>query len=84
MLTCKDVAARSTRYLERDLSWRDRIRYWAHLAACAACRRYVRQMRLTTEVLRLLGDANEPPAQLAPPLRDAFRHTRSATAERVD
>jgi anti-sigma factor RsiW len=55
VLTCREIAERVTDYIERDLPWRDRLRYRAHLALCAACRRYVSQMRQASALLRRLG-----------------------------
>lgn len=77
MFTCKEIAAQATNHLEGALGWRDRLRYWAHLVACASCRRYVHQMRLTTEVLRLLGEEKAPPPSLDPTLREALREAHS-------
>lgn len=77
MLTCKDVSERCTDYLERDLSWGERIQYWMHLAMCAMCRRYVAQMRTTTAILTRLGGEAPPQAPpLDPALREAFRAAR--------
>lgn len=76
MLTCKDVSERVTEYLERELTWRQRGQYWLHLAMCAVCRRYVAQMRVTTALLKRLGDDAPPVPPLDPALRDAFRAGR--------
>jgi predicted anti-sigma-YlaC factor YlaD len=83
MFTCREIAAQATGHLEGELGWRDRLRYWAHLAVCASCRRYVRQMRLTTEVLRLLGEG-EPPTPLDPTLRQALRDASSGVGAGLD
>lgn len=84
MLTCKDIVERATSHLEGQLGWRDRVRYWMHLVACASCRRYVQQMRVTTELLRLLGEETEPAVPLDPALREAVRNAGSGAATRVD
>ncbi|MGD9902750.1 MAG: zf-HC2 domain-containing protein [Vicinamibacterales bacterium] len=84
MSTCREIAARATQHLDGELGWSDRLRYWAHLVACASCRRYVRQMRLTTEVLRLLGEETGPPTTLDPTLRQAAREARSGASAPMD
>lgn len=52
MLTCKDLAARAGRYLDRDLSWRERMSVRFHLFLCDNCRRYLFQLRLMLAALR--------------------------------
>jgi anti-sigma factor RsiW len=70
--SCQEMVELVTDYLEGSLGWRDRRRVARHLAACAACTRYVEQMR---ETLSLLGtvpvDTLSPEAQAT--LLDAFR-----------
>ncbi len=82
MLTCRDVTERVTDYLERDLSWWGRLQVRLHLAMCAVCRRYVGQMRTTTELLHHLKEQREQPASIDPALRDAFRAQRDSQAPR--
>lgn len=84
MLTCREIAQQTTSHQEGALGWRDRIRYWMHLAACSSCRRYVRQMRLTTDLLRLLGEVPEPPRPLDPVLREALRAGRRDAVAKAD
>jgi anti-sigma factor RsiW len=82
MLTCRDVTERVTDYLERDLSWWGRLQFRLHLAMCAVCRRYVAQMRATTELLHRIGDRPTPPSPVDPALREAFRSERDPQAPR--
>lgn len=74
-LTCQEMVELVTDYLEGSLGWRTRRRVARHLSACAACTRYVAQMR---ETLALLGtvpvDTLSPEAQST--LLDAFRDFR--------
>jgi len=76
MLTCKDVSERVTDYVERELTWSERLQYWMHLAMCAVCRRYVAQMRTTTSLLTRLGEDVPPAPPLDPALRQALRAVR--------
>ncbi|MGD0082573.1 MAG: zf-HC2 domain-containing protein [Acidimicrobiales bacterium] len=50
-LVCRDAVALMTDYLEGALSPRQRARLERHLAGCDGCDEYLRQMRLTIDVL---------------------------------
>lgn len=52
MLTCKQLVARSSDFLDAQLSWRERLAVRTHLAMCSNCRRFLRQMQVTQRVLR--------------------------------
>ena len=71
-LTCRELVELVTDYLEARLSVEDRTRFELHLAYCAWCRTYLRQMR---QVLETAGELTE--VSLAPGARDellaAFR-----------
>jgi anti-sigma factor RsiW len=54
MLTCKELVAHSSDYLDGQLNLRGRLAVRAHLALCGHCRRFVSQMRLSQGVLRKL------------------------------
>ena len=73
-MTCKDIVATITAYLEGALPEADRARFEAHLAECDFCVDYVAQMRAT--VARL----GEPDAGLSGGTRAAilaaFRDSR--------
>jgi len=55
MLSCKDVTARVSASLDRELSLRERLAVNLHLVICTACRRMVRQMELLRLVSRRLA-----------------------------
>jgi len=50
-LVCRDAVALMTDYLEGALSSRQRARLERHLAECDGCEEYLRQMRITIDVL---------------------------------
>jgi anti-sigma factor RsiW len=77
MLTCKDVTERVTAYLERDLSWWERVQFELHLAMCRFCRRYAAQMRATMAALRRLAEPSVGSGSIDPSLRDTFRAWRN-------
>ncbi|MCY1181573.1 hypothetical protein D3C76_546950 [compost metagenome] len=58
MLTCKEQVARSSDYLDGQLTFRERLLVRHHLLFCPNCRRFVKQMRLMQATLRKMP---EPP-----------------------
>ena len=62
MLNCRELVAHSSDYLDGQLRIRERIAVRLHLATCANCRRFLRQMRVTQALLRQLPE--EPIADL--------------------
>lgn len=64
MLSCQEVTALVTDYVEGHLSRWDRLRFQLHLGTCRHCRRYLRQLRATRAALSRL-----PP----PPMPDDVR-----------
>lgn len=69
---CTEVVARATDFMESALPLTDSLRVRLHLAHCADCRRFVRQLELTVETCAGLGT---PPATAEPSaaLRAHFR-----------
>ncbi|AZD14448.1 zf-HC2 domain-containing protein [Pseudomonas chlororaphis] len=57
MLTCKEQVARSSDYLDGQLSFRQRLIQRHHLLFCPNCRRFLRQMRLMQATLRKMPEA---------------------------
>ncbi|KAA0953171.1 anti-sigma factor [Pseudomonas sp. ANT_H12B] len=60
MLTCKEQVARSSDYLDGQLSFRERLMMRHHLMFCRNCRRFVRQMRLMQATLREMPEDAVP------------------------
>ncbi|MEB0047985.1 MULTISPECIES: zf-HC2 domain-containing protein [unclassified Pseudomonas] len=58
MLSCKEQVARSSDYLDGQLSFREKLMMRHHLMFCANCRRFIRQMRLMQATLKAMP---EPP-----------------------
>ncbi len=82
MLTCREVADRTTDYIERDLSLWGRWQVRMHLLMCALCRRHVKHMEITRAALRKVQGAEEPPSKVDPALVDAYRNWRHERRER--
>jgi anti-sigma factor RsiW len=57
MLTCKEQVARSSDYLDGQLSFRERLMVRHHLMFCSNCRRFIRQMRLMQATLRKMPES---------------------------
>jgi anti-sigma factor RsiW len=60
LLSCKELVANSSDFLDGQLRLRQRIAVRLHLASCSNCRRFIRQMRVTQAVLRQLPDEPIP------------------------
>ena len=60
MLTCKELVAHSSDYLDGQLTLRQRLAVRAHLAMCGNCRRIIRQMKLTQAVIRQMPEEELP------------------------
>lgn len=60
MLTCKELVAHSSDYLDGQLHLRQRLAVRAHLAMCGNCRRFIRQMKLTQAVIRQMPEDELP------------------------
>lgn len=60
MLTCKEQVARSSDYLDGQLSFREKLMVRHHLMFCANCRRFIRQMRLMQATLRAMPEDAVP------------------------
>lgn len=77
--TCREVTALVIAREDRALPWRERLALRLHMAMCAACPRFERQvltMRRAMGAWRnytLEADADEPPAQDRADTRDAPR-----------
>ncbi len=62
MLTCEQVAAQATDYMEATAPLPRRLGIWAHLRICPNCREYLRQLAQT---IGLLQRSPTPPPDTA-------------------
>ena len=53
-LTCRDVTDRASKYLDNHLPILTKVPVGLHLASCAHCRAYVKQIDLVSSALRSL------------------------------
>ncbi|VXC55541.1 Anti-sigma factor [Pseudomonas sp. 8Z] len=60
MLTCKELVAHSSDFLDGQLTLRQRLAVRTHLAMCSHCRRFIRQMKLTQAVIRQMPEGELP------------------------
>lgn len=56
MLTCKEQVARSSDYLDGQLTFRERLLVRHHLMFCPNCLRFIRQMRLMQATLKIMPE----------------------------
>lgn len=51
MLKCKDIAEQASDYIDADKSLPQRLSWRLHLFMCANCRRFVKQLKLTSDMV---------------------------------
>lgn len=56
MLSCKDLVARSSDYLDGQLSLGEKLLARQHLLFCKNCRRFIRQLRLTQAAVKAMPE----------------------------
>lgn len=56
MLSCKELVARSSDYLDGQLSLGENLLARQHLLFCKNCRRFIKQMRLTQATIKALPE----------------------------
>ena len=74
MLTCKEQVARSSDFLDGQLTFRERLLVRHHLMFCPNCRRFIRQMRLMQATLKIMPEE---------PVKDADALADRLVAERL-
>lgn len=74
MLTCKEQVARSSDYLDGQLTFRERLLVRHHLMFCPNCRRFIRQMRLMQATLKIMPEE---------PVKEADALAERLVAERL-
>jgi glutamate mutase epsilon subunit len=80
-LTCQEVVERATDYFDASLPTAESERFAAHVAGCRGCQTYLRQLRITVDVVHTAGDAE---AVVPSSLLSAFRDWRGAGEADVD
>lgn len=60
MLTCKEMSELGSDIIDSHLGLRARMAVFMHLRMCPRCRRYIKQLRLTSQVLQRLPPDSEP------------------------
>jgi anti-sigma factor RsiW len=63
-MTCAEVVALVTDYLEGELAWRERRSFRRHLEGCDGCTTYLAQMETVVETLGHLPRGAIPPVAL--------------------
>ncbi|CAM3715730.1 zf-HC2 domain-containing protein [Pseudomonas wadenswilerensis] len=56
MLSCKELVARSSDYLDEQLTLGERLMVRQHLMFCRHCRRFLKQMRMAQATVRALPE----------------------------
>ncbi len=53
MLTCSEVAAQASNFLDQEMTVSQRAAFRLHLMYCSNCRRFVRQLKLLQQSIQL-------------------------------
>jgi predicted anti-sigma-YlaC factor YlaD len=78
MLTCKEMTALVTDYLEGRMGLADRMRFQMHIGMCQHCRAYLKQMKATVAALGQMPDDAKTPAEVSDELRKRFADWHAA------
>ena len=63
MFSCHEMHKMTSDYLDKRLSFMQRIKFRLHIFMCHSCRRFVDQIRATIDILRNLS-STEPSLQV--------------------
>jgi predicted anti-sigma-YlaC factor YlaD len=77
MLKCQEVTGRASDYIDGDLNILSRFRIRLHLLTCRHCRRFMRQMQATID---LLGSSMEDKSPV--PINDDLLAAYRASSKR--
>jgi hypothetical protein len=80
-MTCQEVVERATGYFEAALPTAESERFAAHVAGCRGCQTYLRQLRITVDIVHTAGD---PEPVVPSTLLCAFREWSGAGAADAD
>ena len=61
MPSCKDITNQSSDYLDRNLSFMERLGFKMHMFLCVNCKRYVSQLQLTIATIGKTQNADPQP-----------------------
>lgn len=81
-ITCREVAEWTSAYLEAHAGDTTRVRMALHLAACAGCETYVKQIASVRDLLGLLPGAGASPGQ-RDRLRQAFSERQAPSPSKT-
>ncbi len=78
MLHCREISKLVSDSMERELSFRQRMNVWMHLAMCRLCSGFARQVRLLRRAAhdnpeRLGPDSNDPKTGLSDEARERIK-----------
>jgi hypothetical protein len=79
--TCQEVVELATEYFEGSLPPEESERFAGHVAGCRGCQTYLRQLRITVEIVHTV--AERAPADTSA-LRAAFRNWSGSGEADVD
>lgn len=75
MLTCSEVAAQASTYLDQDMTMTQRAAFRLHLMYCSNCRRFVSQLQLLKQSVQLRPVAAPADAQVERWMQQVLRQS---------
>ena len=64
MMTCKDINALVTDFLEHSMTLWDRIRFRIHMVMCTNCRNHVHKMEHMVDAMGSIPDDTQVPEEM--------------------
>ena len=59
MYSCKEISNRSSDYLDKELTFSERMKFGVHLLLCGHCRKFISHMKKTTDIVKELPRNNK-------------------------
>ncbi len=84
MMTCREIAERTTDYLEGQLGFVARLGFRLHVGLCAGCRAWLEQIRTTVASLGELPDEPAPAPDVMRELQSRFQIWRETEPPRTE
>lgn len=63
MLKCKDIAERTSDYLNIDTPWYCKLGWYMHIFMCGPCRRFVNHFKLSVKVSSTMAQQQIPKSE---------------------
>jgi len=83
MLTCKQLTENASHYIEGETTLKDRLSLRFHLLICDHCRRFLKQFRVTTQLIPMVNQEKELSDQMLDKLATELKMASEANKDRL-